>query len=109
MWGELLHDGYWARLRTRCNNIIRKIKYANAMQCFPDHLICPITTNLLEDPVIAPSGYTYEREDLRNWVDNNGVDPFTREPLSMNQVIPNRALQEAVKHYKNCYCLLYGR
>ena len=30
----------------------------------PDYLCCLITTDIFRDPVITPSGVTYERDDL---------------------------------------------
>jgi len=33
----------------------------------PDELMCPITTELLEDPVLAADGITYERSAIEDW------------------------------------------
>uniref|UniRef100_A0A8R7JVH2 U-box domain-containing protein n=1 Tax=Triticum urartu TaxID=4572 RepID=A0A8R7JVH2_TRIUA len=67
--------------------------------------MCPttfavITFEIFRDPVITPSGVTYERaiplEHLRK-VGN--FDPVTREPLKEHQMVPNLAIKEAVQAY----------
>ena len=59
--------------------------------------ICPIThKNItdLNDPVITPDGYTYERKEIEKWIRQNGTDPMTRQPLSISQLIINRAVKK---------------
>jgi len=33
-----------------------------------DEFLCPITVNLLRDPVVAADGHTYERQALEMWI-----------------------------------------
>jgi hypothetical protein len=33
----------------------------------PDELMCPVTHEILVDPVIAADGFTYEREAIERW------------------------------------------
>jgi large subunit ribosomal protein L40e len=62
-----------------------------------EHLLCPITGEAMVDPVIDPEGYTYEKEAILSWVNRNGTSPMTRNPLSANQLTPNRALRDALR------------
>lgn len=62
----------------------------------PDHFCCPITLAPMKDPVIAPSGHSYERETLLAHVARYGTDPLTGEVLQADQVRPNRALRDAI-------------
>ncbi|KAG0504015.1 hypothetical protein HPP92_004087 [Vanilla planifolia] len=49
----------------------------------PDYLCCKITLDIFRDPVITPSGITYERSVLLDHLQKVGkFDPITREPLS---------------------------
>ena len=66
----------------------------------PTYFICPITRDLLKDPVCAPDGYTYERVDIEKWLSRQHNSPFTREPMSTRQLIPNRKLKEAIEDWK---------
>ncbi|XP_019232489.1 PREDICTED: E3 ubiquitin-protein ligase CHIP-like isoform X2 [Nicotiana attenuata] len=56
-----------------------------------------ITLDIFRDPVITPSGVTYERAVILDHLDKVGkFDPVTREPLKPSQLVPNLALKEAV-------------
>ncbi|CAL4896181.1 unnamed protein product [Urochloa decumbens] len=66
----------------------------------PDYLCCQITFEIFRDPVITPSGVTYERAVLLEHLDKVGnFDPVTREPLKEHQLVPNLAIKEAVQAY----------
>lgn len=66
----------------------------------PDYLCCKITLEVFRDPVITPSGFTYERAVILSHLQKVGnFDPITREPLSTCQLIPNLAIKEAVQSY----------
>ncbi|XP_059594217.1 E3 ubiquitin-protein ligase CHIP isoform X2 [Vitis vinifera] len=66
----------------------------------PDYLCCKITLDIFRDPVIAPSGLTYEREVLLDHLEKVGkFDPITREPLSQSQLVSNLAIKEAVQAF----------
>ncbi|XP_051113543.1 E3 ubiquitin-protein ligase CHIP-like isoform X2 [Andrographis paniculata] len=66
----------------------------------PDYLCCKITLDIFRDPVIAPSGVTYERAVILDHLQKVGkFDPITRETLYPSQLIPNFALKEAVRAY----------
>ena len=60
----------------------------------PDYLTCKITMEILKDPVITPSGITYEKSALLEHLQKVGkFDPVTREVLTANQIIPNFAIK----------------
>ncbi len=50
----------------------------------PDDFLCPLTLQMMYDPVTAPDGKIYEREVIAEWVKKNGTSPLTREPLEYN-------------------------
>ena len=58
------------------------------------HFLCPITKEILEDPVVASDGHTYERHALGNWINlHGGKSPITRQPISILRD------DDALKHY----------
>ncbi|KAJ6793006.1 E3 ubiquitin-protein ligase CHIP [Iris pallida] len=68
----------------------------------PDFLCCRITLDILRDPIITPSGVTYERAVLLEHLQKVGnFDPITREPLDSHQLVPNLAIKEAVRAFLN--------
>ncbi|KAI3676352.1 hypothetical protein L1987_85958 [Smallanthus sonchifolius] len=63
----------------------------------PDYLCCKITLDIFRDPVLTPSGLTYERAVILEHLEKVGkFDPITRETLHPSQLIPNLAIKEAV-------------
>lgn len=61
---------------------------------------CPITHVLMENPVVAPDGWSYERAAIENWVRQHGVSPMTRQPITMNQLVPNISMRKAIEQYR---------
>ena len=63
------------------------------------HFICPISLVVMEDPVFAADGQTYDRKPLEKWI--NGQTRFT-SPLSgiminANPILPNHNLKSQIE------------
>uniref|UniRef100_A0A183S7F9 RING-type E3 ubiquitin transferase n=1 Tax=Schistocephalus solidus TaxID=70667 RepID=A0A183S7F9_SCHSO len=66
----------------------------------PDYLCGQISFELMLDPVITPSGITYDRRSIRAHLQQVGhFDPITRQPLTYDQLIPNLAMKEVVSKF----------
>uniref|UniRef100_A0A0D3CM24 E3 ubiquitin-protein ligase CHIP n=2 Tax=Brassica oleracea var. oleracea TaxID=109376 RepID=A0A0D3CM24_BRAOL len=66
----------------------------------PDYLCCNITLEIFRDPVISPSGVTYERAAILEHINKVGkFDPITREELDPSKLVSNLAIKEAVAAY----------
>lgn len=64
----------------------------------PDQFYCPITRDFMMEPVISPDGYTFEREAIENWIQQeNGTCPITRKSLKRDQLRRNLALQDCIQ------------
>lgn len=51
----------------------------------------------MSDPVITPSGITYDRKDIEEHLQRVGhFDPVTRTNLTSEQLVPNLALKEVI-------------
>ncbi|GAB2282424.1 hypothetical protein Dimus_016968 [Dionaea muscipula] len=82
------------------NCVFRKAAEDDIPTDVPDYLCCKITLDIFRDPVITPSGVTYDRADILNHLQKVGkFDPITREPLDPSQLTPNLAIKEAVQAY----------
>ncbi|KAL6451391.1 STUB1 E3 ubiquitin-protein ligase CHIP [Candida maltosa Xu316] len=71
----------------------------------PDFLCDPISFNLLHDPVITPSGHSYEKSWLFQHLAHNEYDPLTRQKLTKDQCYPNLSLKSCVELYSSKYSL----
>jgi hypothetical protein len=64
----------------------------------PDQFYCPITRDLMIEPVISPDGYTFEKEAIERWLlQENGTCPVSRQPLKGTQLRKNLAIQECIQ------------
>jgi len=68
-------------------------KYRPLLQAY----YCPITSELMTDPVISKDGHSYEREAIENWIRLKGVSPITRNSLTTGELRPNNALYELIQ------------
>ncbi|XP_026193015.1 E3 ubiquitin-protein ligase CHIP [Cyclospora cayetanensis] len=76
--------------------LVAEAEKADAPFETPDFLTCRISMGLMDEPVITPSGITYERKILLEHINHNGpTDPTTRESCEVHRLVPNYALREA--------------
>ncbi|KAL5704782.1 RING-type E3 ubiquitin transferase [Ranunculus cassubicifolius] len=81
-------------------DVFKKAKENDVPSEVPDYLCCKITLDIFRDPVITPSGVTYERAVLLDHLHKVGnFDPITRERLEEHQLAPNLAIKEAVQAF----------
>ena len=66
----------------------------------PDYLCGKISFEIMNDPVITPSGITYDRYDIEQHLHRVGrFDPVTRQELTIDQLIPNLTMKEVLEHF----------
>jgi len=58
-------------------------RHANSSQevHIKEELLCPITAELMLDPVFTADGQTYERGAIERWLEEHDTSPLTGEPL----------------------------
>ncbi|GMH36781.1 hypothetical protein BSKO_04654 [Bryopsis sp. KO-2023] len=81
----------------------RKIeeKEAEALIHNPRHLCCPISLELMEDPVMAVDGYTYERSAITKWFRTNKcTSPMTNQALASSHICPNRLVASMIQEFR---------
>jgi len=59
--------------------------------------LCPITQELMADPVITADGHTYERAAIEQWLESHNTSPLTGLPLSTHELSPNEALLAQIR------------
>ncbi|KAM3917573.1 WD repeat, SAM and U-box domain-containing protein 1 isoform 2-T2 [Leptodactylus fuscus] len=99
----LQHDLHIDSLGLR-NKILRKIEdlksKMKATSCnVPEEFLCPITCEIMKDPVIASDGYSYERKAIESWISTRRSSPMTNLPLENLLLTPNRTLKMALNRW----------
>jgi len=66
----------------------------------PDEFRCPISLDLMSDPVIVASGHTYDRASITRWIDAGNQTCFkSGQKLSHLSLIPNYALRSLISQW----------
>lgn len=63
---------------------------------------CPITLDVMVDPVETSTGHTYERGAIEKWLEEgNNLCPVTKTPVSRLSLRPNRTLRQSIEEWRN--------
>lgn len=62
----------------------------------PHVYICPLTHQIMFDPVMAADGHTYERDAIQAALKIKLVSPLTNEALEHGQVISNHSMRSTI-------------
>jgi hypothetical protein len=69
----------------------------------PQEFVCPITHELMNTPVVAQDGFTYEKSAIEGWMDHRKASPKTNQPMEPI-FFPNFNLKALIAEWK----LLHG-
>ncbi|KAJ0971895.1 hypothetical protein J5N97_019854 [Dioscorea zingiberensis] len=66
----------------------------------PEHFLCPISSEIMRDPVILASGQTYDRPYIQEWL-NAGklICPETQQVLSNSTLTPNHLIRRMISQW----------
>ncbi|KAL5562353.1 hypothetical protein UlMin_032100 [Ulmus minor] len=102
------------------NSNVSKSLQKCSSSLIPHEFLCPITLEIMTDPVIVASGQTYERASIQKWLySNSRTCPKTGKTLDHLSLAPNFALKNLIRQWceQNQYelpkkdpllCLPYG-
>lgn len=65
----------------------------------PYEFLCPITQEIMKDPVCASDGYSYERKAIEEWLTKKQTSPIMNVPISGTQLYPNKILKMLINKY----------
>lgn len=66
----------------------------------PVDFLCPISLELMRDPVIVATGQTYERSYIQRWIDCGNVTcPKTQQKLENLTLTPNYVLRSVINQW----------
>jgi hypothetical protein len=67
----------------------------------PPSFLCPVTGDLMHDPVTCADGHSYERYAITRWLSENRTSPITGADLATRHLIPNHALRNAIEDWED--------
>ncbi|EEE64090.1 hypothetical protein OsJ_18921 [Oryza sativa Japonica Group] len=66
----------------------------------PPDFRCPISLDLMRDPVVSASGQTYDRESITRWFGSGkSTCPKTGQVLANLELVPNKALKNLISRW----------
>jgi hypothetical protein len=74
----------------------------------PEEYLCPITADLMFDPVVAADGHTYAREGISAWLKLKRTSPKTNEALQDDRLVPNHHLRGAILEWVDAHKIRTG-
>ncbi|KAL1494534.1 hypothetical protein ABEB36_010117 [Hypothenemus hampei] len=67
----------------------------------PDEFKDPLMDTLMTDPVLLPSGQIMDRSVIMRHLLNSNTDPFNRQPLTEDMLLPADELKERIRIWKS--------
>ena len=64
--------------------------------------MCPITDEIMRDPVIAADGHTYERRAITEWFAHHDTSPNTNLVLdNKHWILPNHNVRALAQRFRD--------
>lgn len=63
----------------------------------PTEFRCPITMDIMRDPVMCADGHTYDRIAIESWLLTHDTSPLTNKTLPHTHLLPNHALRNLIQ------------
>ncbi|KAJ0502300.1 putative U box domain, armadillo-like helical, Zinc finger, RING/FYVE/PHD-type [Helianthus annuus] len=78
--------------------IVRRRKFSSSADLtIPADFRCPISLDLMRDPVVVSTGQTYDRASITLWIESGHTTcPKTGQTLAHTETIPNLALRNLI-------------
>ena len=71
------------------------------MTDIPKEFICPISLEIMKDPVIMSDGQTYDRDSITKALKISPLSPITKKSLNIKEAIPNYNLKSMIEKFLN--------
>ena len=75
----------------------------------PESFFCPVTYELMRDPVTACDGHSYERVAIEQWLRTHDTSPKTGAQLRSRELLPNHSLRNSIEEWELANCKLIPR
>jgi len=65
----------------------------------PNEFLCPITLEIMREPMVMPDGQTYEKEAIKQALEITHVSPLTKAPMDFSEGVINYSLKSLIENY----------
>merc|ERR1712003_458701 len=74
----------------------------------PSKFMCPLSKNLMKDPVMAFDGYTYERNSIEKYLKKHNKSPMTQKVAHILHLFPNMQIKQEIETFREVNDLMEG-
>ena len=67
----------------------------------PKEFECPVTREMMAEPVLAADGHSYDRYAIAYWLSAHSTSPVTNGQLIHNNLTPNHTLAALIDHHRS--------
>eukprot|EP00029_Vermamoeba_vermiformis_P001439 TRINITY_DN1160_c0_g1_i1.p1 TRINITY_DN1160_c0_g1~~TRINITY_DN1160_c0_g1_i1.p1 ORF type:complete len:585 (-),score=142.08 TRINITY_DN1160_c0_g1_i1:52-1806(-) len=79
--------------------ILKKETHVIFLADIPGDIVCPITMEIMKEPVVSTSGYSFEKSAIERHLSTSQFDPITRVACQMADLRPNHALKRRIEEF----------
>lgn len=72
-------------------------------QVLKNIVCCPLSHEVMSDPVFAADGYIYERQWIENWLRFSAMSPMTEAPMPHRELFPAAVISNAIATLRCIY------
>lgn len=65
----------------------------------PSEFLCPISYDIMEEPVMTADGHSYDRKAIERWLQSNNTSPITNEQLTHKKLVTNWGLKKTIESF----------
>jgi len=81
------------------DQVSQPVDVAEDNDVHPPSFYCPISCQVMHDPVVLEDGHTYERRHITKWLESKNTSPVTGAPVPSKAIFPNHAMRNAISEY----------
>jgi hypothetical protein len=82
------------------HNVLVTLVQNQVDSLIPEEFFCPVSLEMMRDPVVTTSGHSYERTAIERVLRSREEDPLTRQSCKLSDLRPNYSLKTAIDAWK---------
>lgn len=86
--------------------VSRQNVYQGPIFDLPHELLCPISGEIMEDPVKTSDGFTYDRKNIERWFHRNSTSPLTNVVLTDLDLQPDFPIKERIVRFVEAHDII---
>jgi U-box domain len=88
-------------MATNSHNKSKQKSVNMTVNSHPPSFACPLTMEVMEDPVMDQCAHNFERKAVHEWLQaGHSCCPISRKPLTEADLVPNHRLAERIERWK---------